>query len=69
MFIKDLSQQLKKLADTGVTGSSREWVSDGLRVFPYKKRCFYFRIDGNEMIVLRVLHQRQDTAVQNFPDL
>ena len=39
-FTKELTTKLKKLADTGVTGSSRDWVSSGLRGFLIKIGVF-----------------------------
>lgn len=65
-FINDLTNKLFSLAESGVTGSSRDWISSGLRVFPYRERCFYFRIIKDAMIVVRVLHQKQDTNAQEF---
>lgn len=67
-FTKELTVKLKKLADTGITGSPRDWVSRGLRGFPYKERCFYFRIVENTMIVVRVLHGKLDVGAQEFFD-
>jgi len=54
------------LAESGVTGSPRDWVSSGLRAFPYQERCFYFRIVDDKMIVVRVLHGSQDIAGKKF---
>ena len=67
-FILDLSEKLEHLAQAGVTGSSRDWVSVGLRAFPYKGRCFYFRIIEDQMVVIRVLHGKQDVSAQSFYD-
>ncbi|MFV0436213.1 MAG: type II toxin-antitoxin system RelE/ParE family toxin [Desulfopila sp.] len=67
-FVQDLSEKLEHLAQAGVTGSSREWVSVGLWAFPYKGRCFYFRIIEDQMIVIRVLHGKQDVSAQSFYD-
>jgi len=64
--MEDLTSKLFDLASLGVTGSSRDWVSTGLRAFPYRERCFYFRIVDNKMIVVRVLHGRQDVTAQEF---
>lgn len=65
-LIDDLLHKIKKLADTGVTGSSRDHVKTGLRGFPYRKRCFYFRIVEDKMFLIRVLRDRQNTATQDF---
>ncbi len=67
-FIRDLSEKLEHLAKAGVTGSSRDWVCVGLRAFPYKGRCFYFRIIKDQMVVIRVLHGKQDVSAQSFYD-
>ncbi len=67
-FIQDLTNKLESLAQTGVTGFPRDWVSAGLRAFPYKGRYFYFRIVEDQLVVIRVLHGRQDVSVQSFYD-
>lgn len=66
-FIEDLTDKLFSLAENGITGVPRDWISSGLRAFPYRKRCFYFRIVDDAMIVVRVLHGRQDVDAQEFP--
>ncbi len=67
IFAKDLADKLYSLAEAGITGSPRDWVSHGLRAFPYRERCFYFRIIDDKMIVIRVLHGKQDISAQEFP--
>lgn len=59
-FLQDLVAKIYALAEEGVTGVSREWVGKGLRAFPYRNRCFYFRIANDEMVLIRVLHGKQD---------
>jgi len=66
-FINDMTETLFNLAELGITGFSRDWISDRLRAFPYRNRCFYFRILDDAMIVVRVLHGRQDVNAQEFP--
>ena len=66
-FIQDLTDKLFSLAASGVTGSPRDIISPGLRGIPYRKRCFYFRIVKDKMIVVRVLHGSQDDTEQEFP--
>ena len=65
-FISDLTNKLFNLASLGVTGSSRDFISSGLRAFPYRERCFYYRIIEDKMIVVRVLHGKQDINSQKF---
>jgi toxin ParE1/3/4 len=66
-FIEDLTDKLFSLAENGITGLPRDWISSGLRTFPYRECCFYFRIVDDAMMVVRVLHGRQDVNVQEFP--
>lgn len=66
-FIEDLTDRLFNLAENGITGVSRDWISSGLRAFPYRERCFYFRIVNDALMVVRVLHGRQDVNAQEFP--
>ncbi|WP_369125077.1 type II toxin-antitoxin system RelE/ParE family toxin [Desulfogranum marinum] len=67
-FIRNLTGKLEHLAHTGITGSPRDWVSVGLKAFPYKGRCFYFRIIEAQLVVIRVLHGKQDVSAQSFYD-
>lgn len=67
-FIDDLTKKLFSLAAAGVTGVPRDWISPGLRAFPYRERCFYFRIIDDALVVVRVLHGRQDVTTQEFPE-
>ena len=65
-LIDDLTEKLFNLAELGITGFPRDWISIGLRAFPYRNRCFYFRIVDDTMIVVRVLHGKQDIDTQDF---
>jgi plasmid stabilization system protein ParE len=66
-FVTDLTEKLFSLARDGVTGVPRDWISMNLRAFPYRDRCFYFRIVDDAMIVVRILHGKQDVTAQAFP--
>ncbi|MEW6236539.1 MAG: type II toxin-antitoxin system RelE/ParE family toxin [Candidatus Omnitrophota bacterium] len=63
-FVDDLVRQIYKLAHIRMAGAPRDWIRPGLRAFPYRKRCFYFRIEGEKLILLRVLHGAQDIENQ-----
>lgn len=65
-FIIDLHTKMRSLAVLGVSGVPRDDISEGLRAFPYRERCFYFRVEHDEMTVLRVLHGRQDVSPEHF---
>ena len=44
-FVADLSDKMMWIAETGFSGMARDWIRPGLKAFPYRDRCFYFRID------------------------
>jgi toxin ParE1/3/4 len=66
-FVADLTDKMTWIADTGFSGMARDWIRPGLKAFPYRDRCFYFRIDDTSVYMLRVLHGKQDIERQEFP--
>ena len=68
-FVLDLEAKMRSLAASGYSGAPRDGIAKNLRAFPYRERCFYFRIRGRELIVLRVLHGRQDVSPGKFEEL
>jgi toxin ParE1/3/4 len=64
----DLEHKIRDLAGTRNPGVSRDWVKTGLRAFPYRRRCIYFRIVDDMLIVLRIVHGRQDISPEDFPE-
>jgi len=66
-----LSAKFFELADKGVTGSTRWYAPDYVRAFPWKKYCFYFRVDNGTLTLLRVLAQRENITEIAFemPDI
>jgi toxin ParE1/3/4 len=67
-FVVDLETKMRSLASSGFSGVPRDYITENLRAFPYRQRCFYFRIDGGEMVVVRVLHGRQDLSLEHFKE-
>lgn len=43
-------------------------ICPGLRGLPYRGRCFYFRVAGDSLIVVRVLSCKQDVSNEEFPE-
>ncbi len=66
-FVKDLTTKLYSLADSGISGSSRDNIRVGLRGLPYRGRCFYFHFIDKKIFIIRVLHGKQDVTAQDFP--
>ncbi|MCH7501650.1 MAG: type II toxin-antitoxin system RelE/ParE family toxin [Nitrospinae bacterium] len=65
-FVADLIRQMYKLAELEITGAPRDWIRPGLRAFPYRQRCIYFRDYEDRIVIVRVLHGRQDIEPQEF---
>ena len=42
-FITNLIAKIEWIAEVGFTGSPRDHIRKGLRAFPYRNRCIYFR--------------------------
>ena len=66
-FVADLTDKMTWIADTGFSGMARDWIRPELKAYPYRDRCFYFRIDESSVYMLRVLHGKQDIGRQEFP--
>ncbi|HBF31809.1 MAG TPA: hypothetical protein DDW73_19625 [Rhizobium sp.] len=47
-------------------GAPRDDILEGLRGFPYRDRCIYFRSYPDRVVVLRVMHSGQDVKPQDF---
>ena len=62
----DLVRQIYKIAELGLSGSPRDWIRPGLRAFPYRQRCIYFRSYDDRIVITRVLDGRQDIDRQEF---
>ena len=67
-LVDSLLAKIASLASSGHVGVAREWLSPGLRAFPYENRCVYFRVVDRNMRVLRILHGRQDVESSMFTD-
>jgi toxin ParE1/3/4 len=65
-LVGSLEEKIKELARIGSSGVARDWISPGLRAFPHKNRCIYFRVAGDQIRVLRILHGRQDVQPEVF---
>lgn len=43
-------------------------MGDDIRVFVYRDRRFFVRVTDEAVTVLRVMHGRQDTTTEDFPE-
>lgn len=65
-FMADLTAKIAWIARTDFTGSPRDHILLGLRGFPYRQRCIYYRSYPDRVVVLRVMHGAQDIKPQDF---
>ena len=65
-FVADLIRQMYQIAELVFTGALRDWIRPGLRAFPYRQRCIYFRDYEDRIVIIRVLRGRQDIEPQEF---
>lgn len=65
-FLADLTAKIAWIAQVDFTGSPRDHVSPGLRLFPYRQRCIYYRSFADRIVVLRVMHEAEDVSRQSF---
>jgi toxin ParE1/3/4 len=67
-FVADLNAKAINLATSGFAGVSRSYISKKLYDFPYRERCFYVRVIENHLVIVRVLHGKQDVTPDLFKD-
>ena len=65
-FSADLVAKTRWIAQVDFTGSPRDEISPGLRGFPYRKRCIYYRSYPDRVVLIRVLHMAQEFAGIDF---
>ena len=63
-----ITDKIVSLAASGNNGSPRENILPGLRAFPFRQRCIYFRVIDGDLQVLRILHGRRDVSADLFED-
>ena len=67
-LIQDIERKIAELAASRNPGVSRDWLKPGLRAFPYRRRCIYFRFIEDTLVVLRIVHGRQDITADYFSE-
>ncbi|MCC8933712.1 type II toxin-antitoxin system RelE/ParE family toxin [Rhizobium sp. 'Codium 1'] len=67
-FTSDSERKIIDLAGSKNPGVCRERLKPGLRAFPYRRRCIYFRAVEDALVVLRITHGRQGITPDTFPE-
>lgn len=65
-FMADITAKIAWIAEVDFTGSPRDNISPGLRAFPYRHRCIYYRSHPDRIVILRVMHMAQDVKPRDF---
>lgn len=61
--IERLHEKCRRLADLpGHLGTPREEIREGLRSTPVPPYVVFFRYEGDDVQVVRILHERQDVG-------
>lgn len=66
VFIHELTAYMEDITRLHIPGASRDYVKRGLKMLPYKRRCIYFREYQNRVVIVRVLHEKQDISTEPF---
>lgn len=59
-YTRDIDAAMERLLDFPELGASRENLRPGLRSLPAAEHRIFYRIEGLEIVVARVLHKAMD---------
>lgn len=62
----EILRKVNSIANLGLTGVSRHEFGVGIRSVAYRERLIFFRVEEDELIVLRILHGHQDISTKDF---
>ena len=66
--IDGISAKIRTIAALGLTGVSRGHMKPGPRMVAFQNHLVYFRATSSHILVLRILHGRQDISSKDFPE-
>lgn len=66
--IESIEAKIKSIAALGLTGSPRGHLRSGLRMVVSRNFLIYFRALPSHLLIIRILHGRQDISSQDFPE-
>lgn len=65
-FMAEFLAKLHWIAEVGFSGVPRDEIAPGMRAFPWRDRCIYFKHLPDSVLIYRILHGAQNVAVQRF---
>lgn len=61
-YLESLEATMVRLTDHPELGRRRDDVASGLRAVPSMQHIIFYSVIGDEVIIVRILHQRMDAA-------
>lgn len=56
-YIQLLDRAFQQLVENPNIGTSCDFVRDGLKMYPVQSHSVFYRIKGNKVVIVRVLHK------------
>jgi len=66
--VDGIQAKIRSVAVLGLTGTSADVPSSGVRIIIFRSYLVYFRVTPSHLLVLRILHGRQDISPDDFPE-
>jgi toxin ParE1/3/4 len=66
--IDGIDAKIRSIATLGLTGSPRDDMRSDLRTTVFRNYLIYFRITPSHLLIVRILHGRQDISSEDFPE-
>lgn len=64
LFIREIEERFEPLLHNPEIGPKRDFIETGLRAHFHKSYVIYYRIIGDALVIVRVLHGARDVAAQ-----
>jgi toxin ParE1/3/4 len=66
--IAGIDAKIRSIATLGLTGSPRDDMRSDLRAIVFRNYLIYFRVTPSHLLIVRILHGRQDLSSEDFPE-
>lgn len=66
--IDGIDAKIRSIATLGLTGSPRDDMRSDLRAAVFRNYQIYFRVTPSYLLIVRILHGRQDISSEDFPE-
>ena len=63
-----IEAKIRSIAALGLTGTSKGDVKPDLRAAVFRNHLIYFHVTASHLLILRILHGRQDITSEDFPE-